>query len=110
MHASSNINDFSSEKRILKSNRSNPNFEIKKKKEIKKIDKILTKFKLNKIISDNSHNGCYIQELKNNTFLDKFKNKLFSDKFIKYQIKKHRNFLFDKNENPIKKMNIINYS
>lgn len=105
VHASSNINDFSSEKRILKSNRSNPNFEIKKKKEIKKIDKILTKFKLNKIISDNSHNGCYIQELKNNTFLDKFKNKLFSDKFIKYQIKKHRNFLFDKNENPIKKMN-----
>ena len=105
VHASSNINDFSSEKRILKSNRSNPNFGIKKKKEIKKIDKILTKFKLNKIISDNSHNGCYIQELKNNTFLDKFKNKLFSDKFIKYQIKKHRNFLFDKNENPIKKMN-----
>ena len=105
VHASSNINDFSSEKRILKSNRSNPNFEIKKKKEIKKIDKILTKFKLNKLISDNSHNGCYIQELKNNTFLDKYKNKLFSDKFIEYQIKKHRHFLFDKNENSIKKMN-----
>ena len=102
--ASSNINDFSSEKRILKSNRSNPNFEIKKKREIKKIDKILTKFKLNKIISENSHNGCYIQELKDNTFFDKYKNRIFSDKFIKHQIKKHRHFLFGKDENPIKKM------
>ena len=106
--ACSNINDFSSEKRILKSNRSNPNFEIKKKREIKKIDKILTKFKLNKIISENSHNGCYIKELKDNTFFDKYKNRIFSDKFIKHQIKKHRHFLFDKDENPIKKMSILN--
>ena len=105
VHVSSNMNDNSPEKRFLRSNKSNPNLIIQRKKEIKKIDKILTKFKLNKIISDNSKNCCFIQEMKNNYFLESYKNKLLSDQFINCEINRHRNFLFSKNENPIKKMN-----
>lgn len=101
---SSHANDLNSEKRILKSNLSSPNMMLPSKKEMKKIDKILTKFKLNKIISDNSHNNCYIQEIKNNLFLDRYKRKILSDKYINSQINKHKHFLFDKNENSIRKM------
>lgn len=103
--ASSNINDLSSEKRYLKSSKSNPNLRTSNKKEIKKIDKILTKFKLNKIISNNSQNNCYIHEIKNKHFLEIYKGRLFNTKFINYQINKHRHFLFGKDDNQIRKLN-----
>ena len=104
---SSLIFDISlSEKRSLKTNKSNPNFIFSQKKnEFSNIDKILTKYKLNKIISNNSMNNCYIQDIKNKQFLDGYRRTIFSDKFIKHQINKHRRFIFDKNENHIQKLN-----
>ena len=103
--ASSIINNLSSERHILKPNKSTSNLIIPKKKETQKIDKILTKFKLNKIISNNSDNSCYIQEVKHNLFVNRHKKLLSNEKFINSQIKKHRHFLFDKNEDSIHKMN-----
>ena len=107
IHDYSDSNDFPTEKRMLKSNKSSPNIIIPKKKEIKKIDKILTKFKLNRIISNHSNYNCYIQEIKDNLFFKKYKKKLLSDKFINNQINIHKHFLFGKNESSIK--NINNY-
>ena len=107
IHDYSDSNDFPTEKRMLKSNKSSPNITIPKKKEIKKIDKILTKFKLNRIISNHSNYNCYIQEIKDNLFFKKYKKKLLSDKFINNQINIHKHFLFGKNESSIK--NINNY-
>ena len=99
------INQASSNINILKSNKSSPNLINPKKKEIKKIDKILTKFKLNKIISNHSNYNCYIQEIKDNLFFKKYKKKLLSDKFINHQINIHKHFLFGKNDNSIKNIN-----
>ena len=78
---------------------------IRNKKENRNFDKILTKFKLSKIIEDNSQNSCYIQERNNNLFLERHKNNLLNDKFICSEINKHRNFIFDKNENQTKRLN-----
>ena len=102
---SSYINDYSLEKKKLNSNRSNPNLIIQNEKEINKIDKILTKFKLSKIIADNSQKSCYIQERNNSLFLERHKNNLLNDRFISSEINKHRNFIFDKNENQTKRLN-----
>ena len=105
-HSSLNFDSSLSEKRSLKTNKSNPNFIFSQKKnEFSSIDKILTKYKLNKIISNNSISNCYIQEIKNKQFLDGYRRTIFSDKFIKHQINKHRRFIFDKNENHIQKLN-----
>ena len=105
-HSSLNFDSSLSEKRSLKTNKSNPNFIFSQKKnEFSNIDKILTKYKLNKIISNNSMNNCYIQDIKNKQFLDGYRRTIFSDKFIKRQINKHRRFIFDKNENHIQKLN-----
>ena len=103
----SNINDYSSEKKKLNSNRISTNLIIQNEKEIKKIDKILTKFKLSKIIANNSHKSCYIQERNNNLFIERHKNNLLNDRFISSEITKHRNFIFDKNENQTKRLNNI---
>ena len=102
---SSDKNVYPSETRILKSNKSNPNFPLIKKKENKKIDKILTKFKLIKIISDNSSNNCFIQEKNNNSFYIRHKKRLLDSKFITNQINRHRRFIFDKKEHPLKELN-----
>ena len=108
---SSNINSSSIENIKLNSNNSNKTsqnilvYNQKNITKITKIDKILTKFKLIKILEKNSQHRCYIQEIKNDLFYKKHKDKLFNDKFIKYQVNQHRHFIFDKNESPIKKLN-----
>ena len=68
------------------------------------INKVLTKFKINKIISDKSKNLCLNFEKQNSLFNEKFKNTILSEKFINYQIKKHRNFIFDKDDKSINKL------
>ena len=82
-----------------------------KEEDILNIEKILTKFKINRIISNKTKNNCFYFERQNNILLDKFKNKLLNDKFIKLQIKKHRNFIFGNSEDPINYLNkyILNF-
>ena len=86
------------------------NNNYKSKEFLNNIDKVLTKFKINKLISKKSRNYCFSFDKKNNIFHDKIINSLFNEKFINSQIKNHKNFLFGKNENIIKKLNkyIIN--
>jgi len=74
-------------------------------KETLNINKVLTKFKINKIISDKSKNLCLNFEKQNDLFNEKFRNTLLSDKFINDQIKKHRNFIFSKDDKSINKLN-----
>ena len=73
-------------------------------KESLNINKVLTKFKINKIIADKTKNLCLNFEKQNSLFNEKFKNTIISEKFINYQIKKHRNFIFDKDDKPINKL------
>ena len=103
-----NIYDSFTEKRQINSNKNKSNSQniiIPKIKKYSKIDKILTKFKLMKMIEDNTKNSCYVQEIKNNLFYQRHKKKLFNNKFIKHQINQHRHFIFDKNESSINKLN-----
>ena len=85
----------------------NKKINLSKKGQIKEslnINKVLTKFKINKIISDKSKNLCLNFEKQNSLFNEKFKNTIISEKFINYQIKKHRNFIFDKDDKSINKL------
>ena len=111
-----NLNKNISEDKILDSDkrRTNINFIIRNIKNIKKfkskrllnnIDKIITKYKINNIISKLLRNQCISFENQNIIFNEKIKNTLLSKKYINSQIKKHRHFTFGKNDNDINKLN-----
>ena len=72
---------------------------------INNIDKILTKFKINKLIEKNSRNYCLYFENQNKLFNEKIVNTLFSSKFIDSEVKRGRNFIIGKNEKYFKKLN-----
>lgn len=72
---------------------------------INNIDKILTKFKINKLIEKNSRNYCLSFENNTKLFNEKIINTLFSGKFINSEIKRGRKFVVGKNETTFKKLN-----
>jgi hypothetical protein len=57
------------------------------------------------MISDKSKNLCLNFEKQKSLFNEKFKNTILSEKFINKQIKKHRNFIFDKDYKSINMLN-----
>ena len=78
---------------------------IKSQEILNNIDKVLTKFKINKLISKKSRNYCHSFDNHNDIFKDKILNTLLYDKFINALIQKHKNYIFGKRENPVNTLN-----
>ena len=100
-----NLKKSLSEQRIDKKSKKINSLKNEDIKESLSINKVLTKFKINKIIADKSKNLCLNFERQTNLFNEKFKNTILSEKFINFQIKKHRNFIFGKDDKSINSLN-----
>jgi hypothetical protein len=77
---------------------------FKSQKVLKNIDKILTKFKINNIISKQVRNRCTPYQNHNLLFNERVQNTLLNDKFINKEVKRHRQFRFGININIINQL------